>query len=175
MLSDMRCQPTGDALDSSGFDCLNGAAHPDAGSCCGQGNNMDAVRDDALAVHRSTKGSLFFSSKTKTKKMQLAGRSFAAVINFYHRHFTNRPRSPPQWQTKSHEGSCKVEECGINNGCLYNYHDVGVLLPVCQADIHSAACLAEQGHETILGGTNQININLKSFQNTLVHLGHIAK
>lgn len=60
MLSDMRCQPTGDALDSSGFDCLNGAAHPDAGSCCGQRNNMEAVRDDALAFHEGKPSFFFF-------------------------------------------------------------------------------------------------------------------
>lgn len=107
--------------------------------------------------------------------MQLPGRSFAAVINFYHLHFTNGPRNPPQWQTKSHEGSCKVEECRINNGRLYNYHDVGVLLRVCQADIRWAARLAQQDRETMLGSTNQININLKSFQNTLVHLSHSAE
>lgn len=102
-----------------------------------------------------TKGSLlsFFSSKTnkQTKKMQLPSRSFAAVINFYHLHFTNGPRNPQQWQTKSHEGSCKVEECRINNGCLYNYHNVGVLLPACQADIRSAARLAQEDRETIFG------------------------
>lgn len=53
MLSDIRCQLTGDALDSSSFDSLNGTAHPDAGSCHGQENSTDALKDDTLSFDRS--------------------------------------------------------------------------------------------------------------------------
>lgn len=87
MLSDIRCQLTGDALDSSSFDSLNGTAHPDAGSCHGQENSTDALKDDTLSFDRSlewfTQGKKAISSISTANKCVTDRQIFAAVINVY--------------------------------------------------------------------------------------------
>lgn len=119
---------------------FNGTAHPDSGSCCGQENNMDAMKDDALVFHcsRATWLPPLLSPQKNKKQKCNCRRIFAAVINVYRLHLQI---GFSVWRSGK-ENLAWVPEGLKSEGLTMAACKImmGDLLLVLKADIRTAAC-----------------------------------